>query len=668
MPDLPPPAGKFFPRNLTARADYQVRGNPSGSRPESGVDNCFPGLEFDQRNLETAFLPGLRVDFHRSEGARVLSAAGGPPFPEGLVDADVGDDLRPLYVRALCGRTTVDQTEERAVAVDCTGMDGLDVWRRVHDLLPGRIAVLVGPLPDRNYPGPPLDELRELNDLRLGGRGYVRRGGNDEVEVALLVADRARYLDDDGVIEPSAYQPGELTRSLCAPWQYDFRDCGCYYWAASKPDVTSNADGSVPEVNFLRRDRSEPPAPDKSSDIGSQRTDLELTYGDLVRDWNVLPVVLDDREQPEPDVEGHAPAPRPARAFRSGDSDGMTPGQVADKLTELAGVEHALCVEYLYAHYSLNAPMRLPAGADELTRRAHAAGQEVFSVAVDEMRHLRWVNEALDMLGRRPVLDRAQEIRRETVHRFGLEPLTLQRLQWFVDVEAPSQSSSADPDDPSTVDGMYVELHAALVKHGDRFHDADRLTHLIKLIIDEGNDHWHRFRAVQRHLAGLTEEQFLRPLATATTDETDLELLNRSDEDYALLMGTLRESFARRDTAGGELMRRSRLVMQNMHETNHELAARGVGPRFTLPPLLRPRPVSLTSTEVPWTDGQFVREASAAAERAREAIGVLGNRSVREMAIRHQTDTESLIGLLARLDGGLPQRTATPSGLPGGGG
>ncbi|MFE1827694.1 ferritin-like domain-containing protein [Streptomyces yangpuensis] len=668
MPDLPPPAGKFFPRNLTARADYQVRGNPSGSRPESGVDNCFPGLEFDQRNLDTAFFPGLRVDFHRSEGARVLSAAAGPPFPDGLVDADVRDDLRPLYVRALCGRTTVDQTEERAVTVDCTGMDGLDVWRRVHDLLPGRIAVLVGPLPDRNYPGPPLDELRELNDLRLDSQGYVRRGANDEVEVALLVADRARYLDDDGVIEPSAYRPGELTRSLCAPWQYDFRDCGCYYWAASKPDVTSSADGSVREVNFLRRDRSEPPAPDKSSDIGSQRTDLELTYGDLVRDWNVLPVVLDDREQPEPDAEERAPAPRPAHAARSGDSDGMTPGQVADKLTELAGVEHALCVEYLYAHYSLNAPMRLPAGADELTRRAHAAGQEVFSVAVDEMRHLRWVNEALDMLGRRPVLDRAQEIKRETVHRFGLEPLTLQRLQWFVDVEAPSQSSSADPDDPSTVDGMYVELHAALVKHGDRFHDADRLTHLIKLIIDEGNDHWHRFRAVQRHLAGLTEEQFLRPLATTTTDETDLELLNRSDEDYALLMGTLRESFARRDTAGGELMRRSRLVMQNMHETNHRLAARGVGPRFTLPPLLRPQPVSLASAEVPWTDGQFVREASAAAERAREAIGVLENRSVREMAIRHQTDTESLIALLARLDGGVPQRTAAPSGLPGGGG
>ncbi|MFE7099868.1 ferritin-like domain-containing protein [Streptomyces erythrochromogenes] len=668
MPDLPPPAGKFFPRNLTARADYQVRGNPSGSRPESGVDNCYPGLEFDQRNLDTAFFPGLRVDFHRADGARVLSVADRPPSPDRLRDADLTDDRRPMYVRALCGRTTVDQPEGRAPTVDCTGMDGLDVWRHVHDLLPGRIAVLIGPLPDRNYPGPPPDEPLDLNDARLAGADNVPRGENGEVETALLVGDRARYLDDDGVIEPEAYRPGELTRSLCAPWQYDFRDCGCYYWAASKPDVTSSADGTVPEVNFLRRDRSDPPAPDKSSDIRGQRSDLELTYGDLVRDWNVLPVVLDDREQREPDGEGPASRPRAARPARSGGSDGMTPGQVADRLTELAGVEHALCVEYLYAHYSLNAPMRLPASADELTRRAHAAGQEVFSVAVDEMRHLRWVNEALDVLGRRPVLDRAEEIKREKVHRFGLEPLTLQRLQWFVDVEAPSRSSSADPDDPSTIDGMYVELHAALVKHGDRFHDADRLTHLIKLIIDEGNDHWRRFRAVQGHLAGLTEQQFLRPLAAETTDETDLELRRRSDEHYELLMGTLQASFALRDTAGGDLMRFSRVVMQNMHETNHELAARGVGPLFTLPPMLRPRPATAAIVEAPRVDGQFVRTASAAAARAREAIESLDNRAVRDMAVRHQSDTESLIALLARLDGGLPQRTPAPSGPPGDGG
>ena len=59
----------------------------------------------------------------------------------------------------------------------------------------------------------------------------MQRDDGGAVQAAVLVADRARYLDEDGVIDPDVYLPGELTRSLCAPWQYDFRDCGCFYWA-----------------------------------------------------------------------------------------------------------------------------------------------------------------------------------------------------------------------------------------------------------------------------------------------------------------------------------------------------------------------------------------------------------------------------------------------------
>lgn len=95
MPDLPSPDGKLFPRNLTARADYVVRGNPSGTRPESGVDNCFPGLEFDQRNLDRAFFPGLTVDFQRGSGSRVVTVDGGAASAQGLTAADVNDPDTP---------------------------------------------------------------------------------------------------------------------------------------------------------------------------------------------------------------------------------------------------------------------------------------------------------------------------------------------------------------------------------------------------------------------------------------------------------------------------------------------------------------------------------------------------------------------------------------------
>ena len=34
-------------------------------------------------------------------------------------------------------------------------------------------------------------------------------------------------------------QPGELTQGLCSPWQNDYRECACYYWAASRPDYVN---------------------------------------------------------------------------------------------------------------------------------------------------------------------------------------------------------------------------------------------------------------------------------------------------------------------------------------------------------------------------------------------------------------------------------------------
>ena len=62
-------AMKLFPRNMTARADVVVRGNPVTTRPESGVENSWPGLEFDHRNLEKVFFKGLYFEFHDERGA-----------------------------------------------------------------------------------------------------------------------------------------------------------------------------------------------------------------------------------------------------------------------------------------------------------------------------------------------------------------------------------------------------------------------------------------------------------------------------------------------------------------------------------------------------------------------------------------------------------------------
>ena len=58
------PDEKLVPRNRTARlAQARAAGNPVVTELESGVGNCFPGLEVDLRNLERRFFPFLVVDF-----------------------------------------------------------------------------------------------------------------------------------------------------------------------------------------------------------------------------------------------------------------------------------------------------------------------------------------------------------------------------------------------------------------------------------------------------------------------------------------------------------------------------------------------------------------------------------------------------------------------------
>jgi len=66
---------KLLPRNVAALRRGQqpadgarpVPGNPDSTRLESGVGNCFPGLECDLRNLERRFFPFLEVDIQDTE-------------------------------------------------------------------------------------------------------------------------------------------------------------------------------------------------------------------------------------------------------------------------------------------------------------------------------------------------------------------------------------------------------------------------------------------------------------------------------------------------------------------------------------------------------------------------------------------------------------------------
>ena len=66
---------KLIPRNAPALRKsreknpmpHLVAGNSVSTRLESGIGNCFPGLECDLRNLERRFFPFLEMDMPDNE-------------------------------------------------------------------------------------------------------------------------------------------------------------------------------------------------------------------------------------------------------------------------------------------------------------------------------------------------------------------------------------------------------------------------------------------------------------------------------------------------------------------------------------------------------------------------------------------------------------------------
>jgi hypothetical protein len=77
-------------------------------------------------------------------------------------------------------------------------------------------------------------------------------------------------------------EPGELSQGLCSPWQNDYRECACYYWAASRPDyvnVVDTAEGVTRGDNWMAKDST-------GTYLLDDRQDRRLwSYDDLFQDW-----------------------------------------------------------------------------------------------------------------------------------------------------------------------------------------------------------------------------------------------------------------------------------------------------------------------------------------------------------------------------------------------
>lgn len=474
---------KLIPRNVAAlrrgqnqqNAARLVAGNPVSTRLESGVGNCFPGLECDLRNLERRFFPFLEVNTEGDTVIRVVSvdtagvqsavSNGQMPATTASVYQQIAGSLASAppwsieQIRGTFGPLGVKTIVVANLTTPSTGANRLppDAWTAIRLLTEGTEVQLT-----------------------------LRRGTTTRT----LTGNRARYLDDNGALA-KMFLPGELTQSLCSPWTHDFRDCGCFYWASNHPDIAlpplPTPAPNVPEVNtsvpWERADRtlSTLPLPATSG------PPTELVYYQINAEWQTLNFVVEGREI----IGAYQPGLFTANKF-------ATKEELVTNLRYAAGVELAVIQEYLAAAFSLKVTGLTPA----LTNDVVASRAELIRVAASEMRHLRAVNDVLLALTGSanfvPALRVASKIpgsQPGTFRNVLLRPATPAAIQDFIEIERPSGS----------VDGLYARILATLDRDG-----SDEMKQTIRSVMVEGENHFETFGFIQEWLSRHSPNDYLR--------------------------------------------------------------------------------------------------------------------------------------------------------------
>lgn len=245
------------PLNISAQLAHKARGNPPSTLASSAISNCFPGLEFDFRNIWKLIFEN--VELHEaglvSDGHIVLHV-----FPGSTAQAaglEAGD---------------------RLLRVD--GRDVEVAFARPNGQVTGQIA---------------LEFAAALTHIFSKSGEMIQCLFQKPDNQQLAIELKLRQLVDGVAISEQLAEPGAMTQGLCSPWQADYRECGCFYWAASRPDFVNVENNGGQD--WMQNDKSaganyvpDPP--------GGGFSPNHVTYDDLYREWEAkLKFVIDGKTE-----------------------------------------------------------------------------------------------------------------------------------------------------------------------------------------------------------------------------------------------------------------------------------------------------------------------------------------------------------------------------------
>lgn len=250
---------RIDPRNLTAQIHHRSTGNPSSTLPRSAISNCFPGLEMDFRNLWRRTFVGIVLH----ESNNYVVAAEDDQYKKLIGHRLLRVDGRPTVTNAT-GPQTPDGESRDLPSSTSPGVVFLEWSNSLAGVLQkaGQKVLCEFTLKPENEERPIPAEPGALLGVELEVRRFFDEG--------------------TAALNKDLLNPGELTQGLCSPWQNDYRECACYYWAASRPDyvnVEPTADGGSRGDNWIQKARG------GEYVLDDRRDARMLSYDDLFERW-----------------------------------------------------------------------------------------------------------------------------------------------------------------------------------------------------------------------------------------------------------------------------------------------------------------------------------------------------------------------------------------------
>lgn len=270
------PKAGLTARNLSAQrhrdVNFVARGNPVGTRPVSAIANCTPGLEVDFRAVWRRVFEGIVLREYDNLVVEVTD-----PSLKHLVGCRLlrisYDGAKPFLTMATAigpsPADTVNQSVVYSTDANPWGLAPLEWSNALAKMLHARVGQTVA-----------CDFTKEI--AWFTPQPWDEEAYKEHHYVTHHLKVREFFENDTAVISRVLAEAGELTQGLCSPWQNDYRECSCYYWASARPDfvnVEPTSAGVSAGDNWLQKERTGVYVPD---DYVDSRL---VMYDDLFTDW-----------------------------------------------------------------------------------------------------------------------------------------------------------------------------------------------------------------------------------------------------------------------------------------------------------------------------------------------------------------------------------------------